>query len=73
MSAQGIIVAMLVIVATAYVFRTLAPVRWRRKLGLGPRGGGTDAATKDGGCGCSSCPPLTTRVSAAAAPDDDSR
>jgi hypothetical protein len=54
---QGIIVGVLVLAAALYVFRTLAPPRWRRKLGLARLGAGGDAATNGGGCGCSSCPP----------------
>ena len=59
---QGIIVGVLVLAAALYVFRTLAPLRWRRKLGLARRSQagagaapGGDAAAN--GCGCSSCPP----------------
>jgi hypothetical protein len=58
---QGIIVGVLVVAAALYVFRALAPLRWRRKLGLARRGAGaaagSDAATNGNGCGCSSCPP----------------
>jgi hypothetical protein len=63
---QGIIVGVLVLAAALYVFRTLAPPRWRRKLGLARRGAGgaagSDAAANGGSCGCSSCPPARSKL-----------
>lgn len=77
MRLQAIIVGVLVVAAALYVFRALAPLRWRRKLGLARRGAGgaagSDAAANGGSCGCSSCPPVRNRASATAARDGDSR
>ena len=61
MSLQGLIVAVLVVLAAAYVFRSLAPRRWLWKLGIGRRAGGNAAGAGPGGgggdsCGCSDCP-----------------
>jgi len=55
---QKILVGVLVVLAALYVLRTLAPLRWRRRLGLAPRAtGAVDDTASEGGCGCSSCPP----------------
>ena len=66
---QWIIVGVLVVAAALYVLRALAPLRLRRRLGLAPR----QAAQSDGACGCSACPPVRNRASAAAARDDGNR
>jgi hypothetical protein len=62
MSAQGLIVAVLVVLAAAYVFRALAPRRWLWRLGIGRRTGtgpgAPGAGTGGGSCGCSDCPPV---------------
>lgn len=64
MGVQGIIVALLVVLAAAYVFRRLAPRRWLWRLGIGRGGraagpGGTGAGGAGSGgaaCGCDDCP-----------------
>ncbi|MFO1402213.1 MAG: hypothetical protein U1F30_13570 [Steroidobacteraceae bacterium] len=62
MGVQGFIVAVLVVLAGAYVFRTLAPRRWLWRFGIGRGGraagpGGAGAGGEGGGaCGCSDCP-----------------
>jgi hypothetical protein len=62
---QWFIVGVLVVAAALYVFRSLAPLRWLRRLGLAQRGAGSgagsDAAANGGSCGCSSCPPARHR------------
>ena len=71
MSLQGLIVAVLVVLAAAYVFRSLAPRRLLWKLGIGRRGravgpGGAGAAGAPGAdgapCGCSDCPPPVRKL-----------
>ncbi len=54
MSLQGVIVAVLVVLAVLYVFRRLAPRRWLRWLGIGRRGRGSGPG--GGECGCGDCP-----------------
>jgi hypothetical protein len=63
---QGIIVGVLVLAAALYVFRKLA----RRGAGAAAD---SDAAANGGSCGCSSCPPVRNRASAAAVRDGGNR
>ena len=66
MSVQGVLVAVLGVLAAAYVFRSLAPRRglWKLGIGRGP-GGGTSgdrgAAASGGSCGCNDCPSVRKR------------
>lgn len=60
MGVQGIIVAVLVVLAAAYVFRALLPRRWLWRLGIG-RGRSGGGSAGGGSCGCSDCPPVRKR------------
>jgi hypothetical protein len=56
MSVQGIVVAVLVVLAAVYVARRLALRRWLWRLGIGRRGRGSSPGAGGGECGCSDCP-----------------
>jgi len=51
MSAQLVVVGMVVLAATVYVARTLGPRRWRRKA-AGTTGTAAAGQGGDGECGC---------------------